>query len=272
MAEREHKSAREKYGEELRRRRVAAGLTQTELSVDVVCSHTLISHIEAGRRLPTPDDAKRLDKALKADDWFSRWLEDLEPRYADHFNEAAELERQATELRQYGAMLIPGLLQTPEYARTVFRAYSPNHTASEVDKQVVNRTERSLVLEEPTSPVVWTLLDEAVIRRPVGGRLVMPEQLTKIADMGESGRIRLHVLPFSAGAHSLMEGMVSLMSFSDSAPVAYVEGVVTGNLMDDPALVTECRASYDLAMSDALSQQDSLALMRAVAEDHSHGK
>lgn len=97
----------------------------------------------------------------------------------------------------------------------------------------------------------------------------MAEQLSKIANLAESGRLRLHVLPFSAGAHALMSGLVSLMAFCDMAPAAYAEGVATGNLMDDPALVARCRSLYDLALSDALSQQDSLALMRAVGEEYS---
>ncbi|UGY94422.1 helix-turn-helix domain-containing protein [Streptomyces gobiensis] len=270
MTKKQPSTARQKYGDELRRRRLAANLTQEALSEEVVCSPTLISHIEAGRRLPNPDDATRIDQALGTDGWFARWLKDLEHRYADHFAEAAELEQQAAEIRQFAALLVPGVLQTQAYARAVFRAYHPNYTAEDVDRRVVNRTERARILDNPAHPVVWTLLDEAVLRRTVGGRHVMAEQLTKIADMAEAGRLRLHVLPFTVGAHALMEGMVSLMSFTDTAPAAYTEGVLTGRLMDDPALVTEGRSIYDLALSEALPLQDSLALTRAVAEEHSH--
>lgn len=270
MGARTYRTPRQKYGEELRRRRVAANMTQEALSAIVVCSPTLISHIEAGRRLPNKDDAARIDQALGTDGWFARWLEDLEHRYADHFTEASELEQQAAEIRQFGALLVPGLLQTDTYARAVFHAYHPNHTAQDIDQRVVNRTERSRLLDDPSCPVMWTLLDEAVLRRNVGGKHVIAEQLTKIADLADGGRLRLHVLPFAVGAHALMEGMVSLMAFTETAPAAYVEGVLTGHLMDDPALLTECRSIYDLALSDALSQQDSLALMRAVAEEHSH--
>jgi transcriptional regulator with XRE-family HTH domain len=88
------RTPRQKYGEELRLRRIAAGLTQEELSDQVVCSPALISHFEAGRRLPKPDDAQRIDRALGTDGFFARWLEDLENNYDPRFAVAAELERQ----------------------------------------------------------------------------------------------------------------------------------------------------------------------------------
>ncbi|KUN01302.1 DNA-binding protein [Streptomyces yokosukanensis] len=266
------RTPREKYGEELRLRRVAAGLTQEQLGELVVCSPTLISHYEAGRRLPKPDDARRIDLALKTDGFFERWLEDLESKYADHFAAAAELEKQATLIRLFALTLMPGVLQTDGYARALFRAYQPNHTTEELDEAVVIRTKRRQLLDRSARPVVWTLLDEAVVRRCVGGPQVMSEQLNAVADLAEAGRVRLHVLPYGVGAHSLMESLLTLMSFADSAPAAYVEGFMTGNLMDDPALVGHCETAYALALSDALSQQESLALVRAAAKEHTHGQ
>ncbi|ARF55824.1 helix-turn-helix domain-containing protein [Streptomyces gilvosporeus] len=272
--EREHRprTPREKYGEELRIRRLAADMTQEALSERVVCSPTLISHFEAGRRLPKPDDAQRIDQALGTDGFFVRWLEDLESKYNDYFAAVAELEQQATLIQQFALSLVPGVFQTDGYARALFRAYRPNHTAEELDEAVVIRTKRARILDGPLKPVVWTLLDESVLRRRVGGSQVMAEQLYKIADMAETGRLRLHVLPYGVGAHSLLESLLTLMSFADSAPVAYVEGFLTGHLMDDPMLVASSQSAYALALSDALSQQESLALVRAAAEEHAHGQ
>ncbi|WP_329229002.1 helix-turn-helix transcriptional regulator [Streptomyces sp. NBC_01460] len=269
MAEaRKTRTQREKYGEELRLRRVAAGLTQEALGEQVVCSPTLISHYEAGRRLPKPDDAQRIDVALKSDGFFVRWLEDLESKYAHYFAAVSELEREATEIRQYSSSLIPGLLQTASYARAVFQAYRPNYRAEDVDELVVSRMERGRLLTESSTPVAWTLLDEAALRRSIGGPKVMAEQLHKVADMAGSGRLRLHVLPFSSGAHALLESMVYLLNFADAAPVAYVEGLHTGHLMDDPALVEACHGSYTLALGDAAPLLESVALVRAVAEEY----
>ncbi|MFE9725531.1 Scr1 family TA system antitoxin-like transcriptional regulator [Streptomyces sp. NPDC005794] len=266
------RTARMKYGEELRLRRTTAGLTQEGLSEQIVCSPTLISHFEAGRRLPNPDDAQRIDRALATDGFFARWLEDLDTKFVDHFAAVAELERQAVEIRQFGLTLMPGLLQTDSYARALFRAYRPNHRNEELDRDVVIRKERAQVLDSPLNPVVWTLLDEAALRRRIGGPSVMAEQLRSIASMAEAGRIRLHIVPFEVGAHALLQSLVTLLSFADSPPVAYVEGFKTGHLMDDPALVTASHTAYALSLSDALSQDDSLALVRAAAEEHEHGQ
>ncbi|MFE2075618.1 helix-turn-helix domain-containing protein [Streptomyces misionensis] len=269
--DRRPRTPREKYGEELRLRRIAAGLTQEQLSEIIVCSPTLISHYESGRRLPKPDDARRIDLALGTDGFFERWLQDLESKCPDHFAAVAELEQQARLIQQFALSLVPGVLQTDDYARALFRAYSPNHTTEELDEAVVIRTKRRRILEGPPRPVVWTLLDEAVLRRCIGGSQVMAEQLRKIAELTEAGRLRLHVLPYGVGAHALLESYLTLMSFEDSAPVAYVEGFLTGNLMDDPALVAASQTAYALALSDALSQQESLALVRAAAEEHADG-
>ncbi|MFE4495239.1 helix-turn-helix domain-containing protein [Streptomyces niveus] len=266
------RSPRQKYGEELKLRRVAAGMTQEALARLVVCSPTLISHFEAGRRLPSPSDAKRIDQALGTDGFFERWLEDLESKYPQHFSAAAELEKQAIKIRQFGLSLVPGLLQTEPYARAVFRSYHANYRTDEIDRRVVNRMERAHLLEGTSGPVLWTLLDEAVLRRPVGGALTMAAQLRKIAGLAETGRLRLHVLPFGLGAHAVMESLLTLMTFEDGPPIAYVEGLYTGNLMDDPALVGRCQAAYDLALGDALSHQESMVLMRAVAEEYEHGQ
>ncbi|MER6270608.1 DUF5753 domain-containing protein [Streptomyces sp900105755] len=164
------------------------------------------------------------------------------------------------------------MFQTEDYASALFRAYRPTYTAEELDDFLVNRTKRRRILDAPEQPVIWTLLDESVLRRRVGGSQVMAVQLHKIADMAEAGRLRLHVLPYGVGAHALLQSYLTLMGFEDSAPVAYVEGFLTGNLMDDPALVRASQTAYALALSDALSQQQSLVAVRAAAEDHAHGE
>ncbi|MEV0023785.1 helix-turn-helix transcriptional regulator [Streptomyces atroolivaceus] len=268
--ERKPRTQREKYGEEIRLRRVAAGLTQEALGGQVVCSPTLISHYEAGRRLPKPEDARRIDVALNTDGFFARWTEDLESKFPHYFAEVAELEREATEIRQYGAALIPGLLQTRDYARAVYRAYHPNYRTDDLDEFLVNRLQRGQLLTSSSTPIAWTLLDEAALRRRIGGRQTMADQLHKVADMAESGRLRLHVLPFASGAHPLLEGSVYLLKFSDAAPLAYVEGLHSGQLLDSPARVDACHTAYTLALGAAAPSEDSVALVRSIAEEHEH--
>ncbi|MEV0553094.1 helix-turn-helix transcriptional regulator [Streptomyces sp. NPDC050597] len=269
MAIEDNPRSREKYGEELKRRREAAGLTQEELSQRAVMSRTHIAHIEAGRRRPDAKDAERLDQVLEAGGFFVRFLPTLDGRrVAEHFAEALEFEGQATEIRVYAPKLVPGLLQTVAYAREVLGSGHPPKSDEERDKLLATRLERARILEDFHSPMLWAMLDEAVLRRPISGPAVMCEQLRHILSLGEERRIRVHVLPFSVGAHALLEGVVSLMWFADLPPIAYVEGLNTGRVLELPTVVRECQEAYDHALGDALSHRESLALIRSVAEDY----
>ncbi|MEV0323328.1 helix-turn-helix transcriptional regulator [Streptomyces sp. NPDC050658] len=271
MAIEDNPEARTKYGEELRRLREAAGLTQEELSQRAVMSRTHIAHIEAGRRRPDAEDARRLDQVLGTSGFFVRFLPTLDGRrVAEHFAEALEFEGQATKIRVYAPKLVPGLLQTKAYACEVLSSGHPPKSDEKRDKLLVTRLERARILEEFDTPVVWSMLDEAVLRRPIGGPAVMCEQLRHILRLGESRRIRVHVLPYEAGAHALLEGVVSLMWFEDLPPIAYVEGLKTGRVWELPSMVRECQEVYDHALGDALSHGKSLDLIRSVAEDYEH--
>lgn len=257
------------YGEELRVRREAAGLTQAALGEAVILSPSMIAHIEAGRRKPRPDDAKRLDKTLGTDGFFARFLPTLNGRrYAEHFNEAADAEARAIAIRSYAVSLVPGIFQTARYARAVFRAQHANYVSEEVDKLVVNRLARAEILRAPGGPEVWTVLNENVLRAVVGGPAVMAEQLTHLAELGRSGRLLVQVIPHAAGAHATMASMMSLMCFEDEPDAAYVEGLYTGSLIDDPAMVRRYRDAYDLAKAVGLSPEASLGMIESVAKEY----
>ncbi|WP_405652835.1 helix-turn-helix transcriptional regulator [Streptomyces sp. NBC_01386] len=258
------------YGEWLKAQREAAGVTQQELATAAVMTRSHISHIEAGRRLPSKADARRLDKALNTGNVLSSFLPDSDGAVAEHFESAHALEQQAVELREFALSFVPGILQTERYARAVLSPSYPPVRGKECDRLVVTRLERAKILEDPVSPVVWALLDEAVLGRPIGGPDVMAEQIMHIVRLAESGRIRVHVLPRSLGFHPLLESMLTLMWFDDQPPVAYSEGVRMGKVHDSLAMVQELQGRYDLALSDALPLKESLALLRATAKDYGH--
>ncbi|MFF3685283.1 Scr1 family TA system antitoxin-like transcriptional regulator [Streptomyces sp. NPDC002187] len=271
MAIEDNPQSRTRYGEELKRRREAADLTQEELSERAVMSRTHIAHIEAGRRRPDVADARRLDQVLRTGGFFERFLPTLDGRaVAEHFAEALEFEQQATVIREYAPKLVPGILQTEAYAREVLGSGHPPKNEAERDRLLVTRLERAHILDNFDSPVVWTMLDEAVLRRPIGGAAVMCDQLRHILTLGESRRIRVHVLPFSVGAHAMLEGFVSLMWFDDLPPIAYVEGLKSGRVWEVPSVVRQCQEVYDHALGDALSHRQSLALIRSVMEEYEH--
>ncbi|MHA5049542.1 helix-turn-helix domain-containing protein [Streptomyces sp. SD15] len=271
MAIEDNPRSREKYGEELKRRREAAGLTQEELSQRAVMSRTHIAHIEAGRRRPDVRDAERLDQVLDAGGFFVRFLPTLDgKRVAEHFAEAAELERQATLIKEYASTLVPGFLQTETYAYEVLSSGYPPKSDEQRDRLLATRLERTHILDTFGSPLVWVLFSEAVLRQVIGSPSAMCEQLQHIMKLGESRRIRVHVLPFRAGAHALLEGPVKLMWFEDLPPVAYAEGLKSGRIWETPSVVRQCEDVYDHALGDALSHRKSLDLIRSVAEDYEH--
>ncbi|MEU6773340.1 helix-turn-helix transcriptional regulator [Streptomyces sp. NPDC046759] len=271
MAIEDNPRAREQYGAELKRRREAAGLTQEQLSQRAVMSRTHIAHIEAGRRRPDVDDARRLDQELGGDGFFVNFLPTLDGKQvAEHFKEALEFEGRATTIKEYAANLVPGLLQTKAYAYEVLGTGYPRQDDEARDKVVDTRLERARVLDTFQSPELCFLLDEAVLRRVVGGPAVMGEQLRHIMELGASRRIRVHVLPYSVGAHALQAGFLSLMWFDDLPPIAYAEGVNSGRILELPSVVRTCQELYDQALGDALSHRKSLDLLRSVAEDYEH--
>ncbi|MEU3712628.1 helix-turn-helix domain-containing protein [Streptomyces catenulae] len=260
------------YGEWLRTKREEAGMTQQELADTAIMTRSHIAHIEAGRRVPSREDARRLDLALGTGDVLSSFLPEDDSAIADHFAAARELEKQATVIREFGISMIPGILQTAGYARAIMRTAFPPWSDEECDSYVVTRLERAKILANPVRPAVCALLDEAVLRRPVGGPSVMAEQIAHVVRLAEVGRIRVHVIPFDLGAHPLMQGVLTMMWFEDQPPAAYTEGMQTGKIIDSPAMVDRLQGSYTLAMGDAMPLQESITLMKAITEEYErHG-
>ncbi|MEV5480545.1 MULTISPECIES: helix-turn-helix domain-containing protein [Streptomyces] len=258
------------YGDWLREQREAAGMTQQQLADAAVMTRSHIAHIEAGRRIPSKEDARRLDQALNTGNVLSSFLPQDDTTVAERFAAALQLEQQATMIREFASSLVPGIFQTETYARAVMRTAFPPWSEEECDRFVVTRLERSKILADPVTPVVWALLDEAVFRRPVGGKDAMAAQIMHIVRLVEDERVRVHVLPLGLGAHPLMPGMVTLMWFEDQPPAAYSEGLSVSKVHDSPAVVQRLQGAYDLALSDALPLKESLALMRATAKEYGH--
>ncbi|MFE4817524.1 Scr1 family TA system antitoxin-like transcriptional regulator [Streptomyces sp. NPDC056704] len=258
------------YGDWLKQQRETAGLTQQQLADAAVMTRSHIAHIEAGRRIPSREDARRLDEALNTGNVLSSFLPQENVAVEDYFEAARYLEQQATVIREFAPTFVPGILQTERYARSLLSVGYPPASEEECDRAVVTRLERSRILTGPVVPVVWALLDEAVLRRPVGGPQVMAEQLMHIVRLTETKRVRTHVLPYTVGAYQILNSMLTLMWFEDQPPVAYSEGLQFGKVHDSPAIVERLQGAYHLALSDALPLQESLALLRATAKDYGH--
>ncbi|MFF0387507.1 Scr1 family TA system antitoxin-like transcriptional regulator [Kitasatospora sp. NPDC004615] len=258
------------FGSELRHLREAAGLSQESLGEVLGYTGSLVGQIETAKRSPTQEFAERLDGALATGGRFSRlWPHVVKEPFPDYFRTYASLEPKASEILEYGGFLIPGLGQVEPYMRAVFRAAVPLASEGEIDSRVRTRLSRQELIASPTRPVLWWLLDEAAIRRPVGGHDTMAAQLRHIAALIRSKLVVVQVLEQDCGAHAALEGAMTLLSFGDGSPdVAYIEGPHASVLVESRETVRKIRLTYDLARADALSPEASLALIDTEAEEH----
>lgn len=264
-------SPRALLGAELRHAREKAGFSQEELGGRLFVSGSFIGQLESGTRRMQPEYARMLDDVLGTEDFFRRnCAASAKSRYPEHFAEAAEAEAVATTIRHYLPLLVPGLLQTPAYAESLFRVYRPLATDREIEELVAIRMERARLLDNPTTPLLWVVLDEAALRRPVGGAAAMAEALRHVAGLMSRRRVIAQVLPFSAGTHAAMGGSLKLMEFADAPPLCFVEGLDTGKLLDDPATVARHTLTFSLLQATAYSPPDSLALIQSVAQTYEH--
>ncbi|MEW2528085.1 helix-turn-helix transcriptional regulator [Streptomyces sp. NPDC047071] len=263
-------AAWEFFGAELKRRRENAGLTQVELGARVFVSGGYIGQFEQAIRKPQLDVAQRIDAVLQTDGFFERlWRKLIQDQpYEEYFAHVAELERLATKICEFEPALVPGLLQTPEYARALYLASTPLAAEEYIEEQIRARMDRGLILSDITRPVYWVILHETALRVPVGDAAIMAAQLDHLTAMVRERKVLAQVLPFAAGAHPRMGKMMKLMEFEDAPPTVYTEGVHSGNLLDEPAVVKRVQDSYDLLRAVALSPEASLALIRTAAEDH----
>ncbi|MEU3504230.1 helix-turn-helix transcriptional regulator [Streptomyces hundungensis] len=264
------------YGAELRYKREAAGLTLEQLAEGSYRGVPFLSQIErAERRMPL-DLAKHVDERLGTDGFFQRRCEDArrarQPGHAEYFADVVEMERGAETIEEWAPLLVPGLLQTPDYARAVVRASWPREPDAQVEEKVSARTARVSLFQQDRAPEFWAILDESVLRRPVLPPLKMAELLEHVLDVMHAARGVVQIVTETAGLHPFMTGTARVVTFPDAPPVSYMESMYSGQLIDYPALVKQYRRSYDLLRAAALSPKASLAMIEKTAEDYRKGK
>ncbi|MEV0987050.1 helix-turn-helix transcriptional regulator [Streptomyces sp. NPDC049949] len=251
-------------GSELRRLREEAKLKQGELGRIVFCTASLIGQIETARKVPTREFSERVDAALGTGGVFSRLVGlVLRSQLPTWFQPYAEMEAKAAYISTYQAQMVYGLLQTEAYARAVLATGLPDN----LDESVAARLERQRILRRERPPMIWVVLDEAALYRPIGGLQVMRNQLTHLLGLRKSRWVQVQVLPFEAGEHASLIGSFNALRFDDDPDLVYTEDLISGHMTANPDTVKEAALRYAHVQAAALSVEDSAALIARVMEE-----
>lgn len=268
---------RRRLASELRRLRDAAGLTIDEVGEKLECSASKISRIETGHVGVTPRDTRDLLMlyGVRGDEQelLVQLARDARKRgwwhsYSEVFTGTfVGLEADASSLSAFQALLVPGLLQTKEYAREVITAMRPDADEAEVSRRVAGRMERQQLLRDSNPPEYRAVVDEAVLHRVVGGSSVMAGQLDRMVAMARQPHVTLQVMPFAAGAHPSMDGPFLILGFPEPADpdVVYVDSTSGGLYIEEEPDVRRYSSMFDQLRDAAHSPHDSIELIAATA-------
>lgn len=273
---------RKRLGSKLRELREQSGWTQDDAAKTALrATGTKLSRMENGNVSIRPNDVDDLLKLYKVVDdelsaelialareskqqgWWHIYGDAVPPRLEHYLG----LEAVAKQISTYQTMLVPGLLQTPEYMTTVIRTAWPDAPDTEIVKRVRLRVERQALLDAPGAPRLWVVLDEAVLCRPIGGTKVFKEQLRHLVDATVRPHVTVQVLPFERGAHPALGGSLTLLNFPEDPETAYTEQLGSSLYMVNPETVRHYRSTLDHLRAQALPPDDSVQMIRVVTEE-----
>jgi transcriptional regulator with XRE-family HTH domain len=257
------------FGAELRRARVSAGMSQDQLGRALSFSGDLVGKVETCERAPSLEFAAGCDGVFGHLDGLFTRLIGLARRWdgphPQWFRDWVQAEREATSLRWWEPMLVPGLLQTAEYARAIL-AVGPDTTDDQLEELVDARIERQYILDRPKPPELWVLLDEAVLHRLIGSPKIMHDQLLHLAEASCRPSVTVQVVPAEVGTHAGLLGAFIIAGL-DGADIAYMETAVEGYTIERSALVSKAALAFDRLRAEALPHRASRDLIGKVAEE-----
>ncbi|MDT9697194.1 helix-turn-helix transcriptional regulator [Streptomyces sp. P17] len=262
MEDEEAEAVLKTVGRQIKLWREAAGLRQTELGDAIGYSEDMVSAVERGVRIPKPDFLDKTDKVTGAGGKVSAMRKDVEEaRYPKNVRDLTKLEDDSVEMGAYTALHIHGLLQTPEYARALFDTRRPSYTEEEVDRLVAARMARKAVFERVPPPFLHFVQEEATLTRPVGGRMVLRQQLEHLLEVGKLRNVEIQVMPTSRAEHAYVTGSFRVLKLRDGKTLGYLAAELYSRVISDPrdAQVVEMR--YGMIRAQALSPRESLAFI-----------
>ncbi|MFC8516506.1 helix-turn-helix domain-containing protein [Streptomyces sp. NPDC057257] len=261
-----------------------AGLAQEQAARAVGFSPAKLSRIEAGkgRRPPTEGDVRALLELYRADEhessvllqllrragepgWWQRFDKRLMPEW---FDRLVGLQEAADAIRTFEIQYVPGLLQTPAYTRAVVQRGLPSAPDREVQRRVELRMKRAELLQRADAPQLWAIVDESVLLRVLGSREVMREQLEHLAAMAQLPHVTVQIVPLEVTDASAPAIPVTYLRFGglDLPDIVYLEHIRSATFLEDRDETEQYRVSLDQLADDALDPRESLALLRATAQ------
>jgi transcriptional regulator with XRE-family HTH domain len=246
----------------LKLRREAVGMRAAEFGAAVGYGEDMVYKIEGGKRIPRPDYLDRADEVLGAGGLLAAMKEDVKKvRYPKKVRDLAQMEARAVELQLYDPLNIHGLLQTPEYARSLFMMRRPAFTSDDVERGVAARVARKAVFEREPAPELSFVQEEWVLRRPLGGKMLLRQQLEHLLELGQLRNVEIQVMPMAREEHAGAEGGIEVLKFEDGSAVGRSPGVANGRPVSEPRQLRILELRYGIIRAQALPPRESLAFI-----------
>jgi transcriptional regulator with XRE-family HTH domain len=256
------------FASEMIRLRNAAGLSQPTLAKQLNYSTSQVTKVETCQRLPKRELAQRLDEILPSDGLFCRLLPLVErSSVLPWFRDLFEVEGAATQIYTYESYLVPGLLQTEAYTRAVVEATRPVLSDEDAEQSVAMKMTRQEILDQDDGPRLWAVLDEAALRREVGGPNVMRQQCRDLQKMHQHPRVVVQVIPNRAGLCCAFGRSFSLLSFRHQGDLVYLEDLGSARYIRERDEVARFALTFDHLRASALADDESAKLIGVMASE-----
>lgn len=267
---------------QLRELREQAGLTQEEVSERTGKDRSTLYSIENAQRRPqrstliqlldvygVTDPLRGELLAVLKDARQRGWVRPYQAEIPDVYSDYIAFESEARSIANYESLSVPGLLQTEEYARAQLRGIHPHATEHEIDVRVTARLERQPLLIKEDAPKLWVIMDEAVLRRAVGGRKVMRGQIARLREASSLPNVTVQVVPYGAGAHPGMAGSFVILEFpdEDDPSIVYIESAAGGLFLEKVTETRRYMLKFEHLRAAASGLDATAALLEAIASE-----
>lgn len=250
------------FGRQMKLLREVAGLTQAQLGERVGYGEAQIAAVEQGRRIPRPELVDAVDREVGGRGLLAAMKGEVaKARYPGFFRRFVSLEAEAVELHAYDTHLVNGLLQSEEYMRAVFTMWRPLLDHEVIEQRVAARLDRRKLFSRRPAPLLSFVIEEQVLRRPVGGLAVLRGQLEQLLLHGHERNIEVQVMPMDRDEHAGLGGAFTLMHLEDERRIGYMEVQEASILYTAPKKVSPLAATYGVLRAQALTPRESLAFI-----------